>query len=876
MTKKLPLLLLALSAIFSSGCAVMNIDVDVYKGPLANHKDVQTEQLAAMAVGSYPLLQRLLIFVATDAGEKFSKNLYDYCGEKEITTIGFTCALKAAAKLNNQINIREKVKDIPQTGNQNSLDTLSQEDFSRLRLITEVASVMSLYEDRRVLEKAISTEFTTGTVIAGILDKNNPLYSGRTDKGLFSLSDNLVNLSKRCQPVSPSSTCSNSEAERTNALTHALISFAQKTLILANNVSIFRDSRKIKDDEESITLKKYTLILQTIGNSILSLADALTQEESYRKQAINLAQGERTAIHEAFGQSLESAFNDILMQIKSSPDAGTEEKKKAADVLLEERAKTIIDHAKKHTQPSLRARLVTAIEACLLAEMGQQTSCSKSIAQKSPATKSITLTNEKNKALNEIIKKAKALQNPIDPSAFHPAGSNKPVTEVIDDLIAVLRQKNIAALEKFGPGSTQVENASAALLESYRQRAGMIYLRPAVAYLRTSLAATALQDNTVAWSNLLERHSYRTLTPVAPAYQAKKGDKVELQEELDKQFWQNINRIKVSGGGKTNYAIAKDDIGNWYVKSYSADPGPIIESAKNLALFNAGAKVGENLLVKSKQLSEQQKTGTTEPSTSTTGAGRIYGRYLATYNSNANRDLKATMDALADTGLQESIRSAWKQESALSTTQDLLNEKLKASAAGFASGRTALEKLADSSEKAIGFRQGIAITGAMRTLLRFDRSLTKAINGLKSSATEKEKNAAALQKAQEEAKLASAEAERKEAAAREQRARELVAAQGGTTATSAAKDALESATQALQDAENALTERNLALTSTNQKLFELSSRLEAEIKIESLAIEIAKEQTTRLVEDLLSARRKGVEELDRAITVIGDANKEGK
>src|SRR6202521_1482800 len=42
-----------------SGCAVLRIDVDVYKGPLANHRDVQTQQLAVMATAAKPLLIEL-------------------------------------------------------------------------------------------------------------------------------------------------------------------------------------------------------------------------------------------------------------------------------------------------------------------------------------------------------------------------------------------------------------------------------------------------------------------------------------------------------------------------------------------------------------------------------------------------------------------------------------------------------------------------------------------------------------------------------------------------------------------------------------------------------------------------------------------------
>ena len=40
----------------STGCAVLRVDVDVYKGPLANHEDVQIKQFTAMAMGAKPLL----------------------------------------------------------------------------------------------------------------------------------------------------------------------------------------------------------------------------------------------------------------------------------------------------------------------------------------------------------------------------------------------------------------------------------------------------------------------------------------------------------------------------------------------------------------------------------------------------------------------------------------------------------------------------------------------------------------------------------------------------------------------------------------------------------------------------------------------------
>ncbi len=45
--------------IFLQGCAVLTLDVDVYKGPLANDSDVLTQQTTVMATGAKPLLIKL-------------------------------------------------------------------------------------------------------------------------------------------------------------------------------------------------------------------------------------------------------------------------------------------------------------------------------------------------------------------------------------------------------------------------------------------------------------------------------------------------------------------------------------------------------------------------------------------------------------------------------------------------------------------------------------------------------------------------------------------------------------------------------------------------------------------------------------------------
>ena len=60
----LPAIILILST-FVSGCAVLTIDVDVYKGPLMNQDEVQLEETAALAIATRPLLEILSTEILT-------------------------------------------------------------------------------------------------------------------------------------------------------------------------------------------------------------------------------------------------------------------------------------------------------------------------------------------------------------------------------------------------------------------------------------------------------------------------------------------------------------------------------------------------------------------------------------------------------------------------------------------------------------------------------------------------------------------------------------------------------------------------------------------------------------------------------------------
>jgi hypothetical protein len=157
------------------------------------------------------------------------------------------------------------------------------------------------------------------------------------------------------------------------------------------------------------------------------------------------------------------------------------------------------------------------------------------------------------------------------------------VTDTYDELLGML--SDLRVLEVANNGDT----AYARQLEkawnlAYASRATMTYLRPASAYLRNSYPASVLQsDPSTARRNMLMDTFLQSLPFTGPD-----TEDIKTQRAIDKQFWQSVNRVRVSGSGRTNYVVAKDDVGNWYVKGYSNNVEDIVKSMKNLAVFSIG------------------------------------------------------------------------------------------------------------------------------------------------------------------------------------------------------------------------------------------------------------------------------------------------
>lgn len=174
--------------------------------------------------------------------------------------------------------------------------------------------------------------------------------------------------------------------------------------------------------------------------------------------------------------------------------------------------------------------------------------------------------------------------------------------DVLDGVIAQLRYRHLEMLRGKGKDDPETQRAQASLEAAQKQRNDMAFLRPASSYLRSVYAATATQnDPGLQWQNML----FENTLPIRLARQLQeRGLKNPFapsawelaRAELDKAYWQNINSVKVGAAGSSNFVVAKDDVGNWYVKAMGSDPGAMVKAAKNLALYNAGAGLNTNLL----------------------------------------------------------------------------------------------------------------------------------------------------------------------------------------------------------------------------------------------------------------------------------------
>jgi hypothetical protein len=310
----------------------------------------------------------------------------------------------------------------------------------------------------------------------------------------------------------------------------------------------------------------------------------------------------------------------------------------------------------------------------------------------------------------------------------------KPTAKDVRDVwIELLEYEHDLALY-YGKAQRAKEIAEA-LAEARKKREGMIFIRPAMAYLRTSFPATSLQSNpNLTWDNMLGGHMMRSI-PFGPQMDeflnldAKRDARITA--EIDKQFWQNINRVRVAGGGFTNYAVVKDDIGNWYVKGYSANPEDVIKSAKNLAMFAAGAEAGANLLHGAGSDEKVGEGKVAEDGAGWSGLERVFAEYQDNYTKQTLDDYSRVKDMLKSPKLEDQIRKSWRQNKDITlNVADNTFEQLNTQLAGAVEThlKPVRKKLKQKVKTAP--EQASLILEALGALRRFHNRLVSGIKGL--------------------------------------------------------------------------------------------------------------------------------------------------
>lgn len=336
---------------------------------------------------------------------------------------------------------------------------------------------------------------------------------------------------------------------------------------------------------------------------------------------------------------------------------------------------------------------------------------------------------------------------PCPIAGSEPAGFQKQI-DVLDSLIGMLRYELIEAKKTQGEGG-RVGNIELALREAYEQRSGLTYLRPATTYLRSISSATVIQEsNSSGNDNMLVENQMRLLPDwlrLAPD-----SHKAQIREELDKQFWHNINRVALSGGGDANYVIAKDDVGNWYVKAYATDASQVYRSAANLGMFALGGKIDVNLLDRldeERQLKKQieakdnvtearsrlDKLRSEKPATVSSPLGKVFTSYKDSYIKKSDESLKLlAAEILQDDKLKQRIQTAWVATLKDSTIKigdkpllDLLGTKLSARHQSITNEATLLQGQFKNIQESAN-----ALQGGFVSLMKWRDDLNREVDGL--------------------------------------------------------------------------------------------------------------------------------------------------
>lgn len=432
--------------------------------------------------------------------------------------------------------------------------------------------------------------------------------------------------------------CNERESER---FILSLRSFSEKILFLANNIVIIDDSDKFNlssswadfkalfSGNHQFDANRFIAVLQAIGNSTnVLLNDIERQNYHLAKQHTDTTDKESSS-----GKKLA----DIIKKLSSQSD-------KLHPISIQNEYAKFATNLNSGLQKQLKACTDVSSKNCLLIkqkltittklssiniiqcdieptnhalEKAKQLISKRAACLKTKMTEQLTAIGKKIENYNSCVKKKKSDE---------PECTNKPTdsdnqlakyentTELVSLIIneaetEILKRKETQKLilpdmNMKGKNSEQVWDmvlANLSIEHVLADKAGdkkakqkltdaintARYFRSENTYLRAVPDAIRMSMRS---SNLLNSKDIISLqNMIGHSFVDDSVDAKKLKK-LDEQYWLNVNRVAVKGGGDVNYVIVKDDIGNWYIKQYAEDKKEIMDSMKKLSLFNMKKK----------------------------------------------------------------------------------------------------------------------------------------------------------------------------------------------------------------------------------------------------------------------------------------------
>jgi|GEM_PF-2736037 len=612
-----------------------------------------------------------------------------------------------------------------------------------------------------------------------------------------------------------------------------------------------------RNRRESIE-RLFDKIVQAVRNNHQSVA------ENLGKAATRVASAQRTLADAAKTKSTAKqavdAANTAIAKAKTAADVASASKTKAANALAAVLAlKTrLLKEVNAATPPSaVHDKLRNLLQADIAtAEQKAGTKAAEDAASKKQGN---AATLPPSQPAKDALAALDAVNAPMDPLRLDNVALKSDTSnarDVLDALIAALRYQHLQALRSEGESSAAARNIETAIKAAYNQRSNLIHIRPPAAYLRSSFPSTSLQaDPGLRWKNMLQEHAMRSaplFTSLRDIVNPKGKQTARINAEIDKQFWQNINSVRVAGGGNVNYVVAKDDIGNWYVKTYEANPSNIVNSARNLALFlfSAGSAAGVDMLRNQTSGQPTEKGATT--------LERLLSKSRQVYDDETVADLKETVALLGDEGVHATIPEGWKPLHDADGDKQRVIEEVKSELARAHKSvatksldeelKNLQEQLTDAEkaqkdDNAISPAAGRGILSALHEVRRYHGSVIKAIDSLTFLS---------------EARNAFLEEETKNAAAQD-KLNALIEASATAEDAAAAQAGIEE-------------QRNL-----KEAQEERTTAAKTRPDTAEAAIRQAKENITRIVRAgirrIVESREETVENYERSILFIGEAAK---